>query len=310
MGTKIDFNIAKEVLRLRVSQLVINEKYKQGLFKIPIHLAMGHEAIAVSVDTVMTEQDFLVLSHRNIHYNLARSKLLRPILDEFLLDKCGLAHGQLGSMNLADRENNIVYTSSILGNNLSAAAGFALAQKVKKSHGVVFVVTGDGAIEEGTFYESLLFMKSVGLAVIIIVENNGWSMHTSISERRCPIDLSAFAASVGASYHLFKGNDVYKYIDCLTTLRECVSKSASPSIVEVKLTTLGGLHVEDHVSKAGRFVHPHAGPVRTLDSHDLRAIENTPEDPIFILQNYFSDQILLSAGEEIFVSIKDQIGEV
>ena len=46
------------------------ERYKNGDFKIPIHLALGHETIAVSVDAVMQEQDALFLTHRNVHYNL------------------------------------------------------------------------------------------------------------------------------------------------------------------------------------------------------------------------------------------------
>lgn len=106
--------------------MIINEKIKIGNFNIPIHLALGHEAIAVAVDSIMEEDDQLVLSHRNIHYHLARTKLLKPELDEYLLKKDGVAAGQLGSMNLANEEKNIVYTSSILGNNLAVAAGIAL----------------------------------------------------------------------------------------------------------------------------------------------------------------------------------------
>ena len=92
MEYKSNINIAKEVLRLRHSQMIVNEKYKSGLFKVPIHLALGHEAIAVAVDSVMEANDKLVCSHRNIHYNLARAKVLKPILDEYLLKKEGLAN--------------------------------------------------------------------------------------------------------------------------------------------------------------------------------------------------------------------------
>ena len=104
-----DINIARQILRVRLGQMLINEKYKRGRFKIPIHLAFGHEAIAVAVDAVMKKEDQLVLSHRNIHYNLARISSLRPVLDEYLLNKKGLAQGRLGSMNLANERKNIVH---------------------------------------------------------------------------------------------------------------------------------------------------------------------------------------------------------
>ena len=167
-----ELRIAKQVLRLRLSQMIINERYKKGDFKIPIHLAFGHEAIAVAVDSVMQKDDKLVLSHRNIHYNLARCHGLKAELEEYYLNKSGLAQGRLGSMNLSNPGKNIVYSSSILGNNFAVGSGLALGEKVNKSEGVVIIVTGDGAMEEGSFYESLLFQKSNNLSVLIIIENN------------------------------------------------------------------------------------------------------------------------------------------
>ena len=69
------------------------------------------------------------------------------------------------------------------------AAGFAIAKQRQGQDAVVFVVTGDGAIEEGAFYESLVLMKSLSLRVVIVVENIVWALVTRISERRCPINL-------------------------------------------------------------------------------------------------------------------------
>ena len=77
---------ALEVLRLRLSQMLINERYKSKDFKIPIHLAMGHEALAVAAASAMTSEDRFVLSHRNLHYNLALGARVKDVLAEFLLD--------------------------------------------------------------------------------------------------------------------------------------------------------------------------------------------------------------------------------
>ena len=253
-------DIAKEILRLRLSQMIVNEKYKAGEFKIPLHLALGHEAIAVAVDAIMDEKDLLVCSHRNMHYNLARTGSFKPILDEYFLKKEGVAGTELGSMNLANEKRNMVYTSSILGNNLPVAAGVALSQKVLNSGGLTIVVTGDGAMEEGTFYESLLFARSNSLAELIIVENNGWSMHTSIPERRIPIDIKKFTASLGADYNKLSGNDVYHYINELQKIKKEILKTKNPMVVEVDLVTLGGWYV-DNPDGSKRFIHPHAVPL-------------------------------------------------
>lgn len=40
--------------------MIVNEKLKKGDFKIPIHLALGHEAIAVAVDALMEKKDKII----------------------------------------------------------------------------------------------------------------------------------------------------------------------------------------------------------------------------------------------------------
>tara|TARA_B100000315_G_C14194078_1_gene414650 strand:- start:63 stop:578 length:516 start_codon:yes stop_codon:yes gene_type:complete len=165
--------LAKEVISIRIKQLIINELNKKNRFKIPIHLALGHESIAVSVMSNLKTNDNIILSHRNIHYNLFCIKNFRKIVDEFALKKSGLAKGNYGSMNLFNTKKKIIYTSSILGNNFSVAAGSALSLNIENKNNYTFIITGDGAIEEGAFYEALLLISSLNLRVIIIVENNG-----------------------------------------------------------------------------------------------------------------------------------------
>ncbi|OGZ53130.1 MAG: hypothetical protein A3B25_03270 [Candidatus Ryanbacteria bacterium RIFCSPLOWO2_01_FULL_48_26] len=306
--TSSEARVAKEVLRLRLSQMIVNEEFKAGLFKIPMHLALGHEAIAVAVDSVMGENDRLVCTHRNMHYNLARTKTLKPVLDEYLLKKEGVAGAELGSMNLANEKKNIVYTSSILGNNLPVATGLALSMKVKKTNGVVIVITGDGAMEEGTFYESLLFMKSNSLAALIIVENNGWSMHTKIAERRSDINLPKLAASLGAGYEKLDGNDTYEYIDRIKKIRERIVKNPEPVVLEVYLNTLGGWYVKN-ADNTDRFIHPHAGPLVKTELAEWPEVEHSTDDPVFALHKHFSSDTLKTMAQEILKTLKAEIGE-
>lgn len=310
MENKQDINIAKEILRIRLSQMIVNEKYKVGLFKIPIHLALGYEAIAVAVDAVMQENDFLVLHHRNMHYNLARTRALKPILDEYLLKKEGLAGAELGSMNLANEKRNMAYTSSILGNNFPVAAGLALGQKIKGSNGLVIAVTGDGAIEEGSFYESLLFLKSNSLGALIIVENNGWSLATKIEERRCAIDLPKLTASLGIEYEKLSGNDPYHYIEHLKGIREHALKHNISVVLEVDLTALGGWHVKNADGTKGRFINYHAGPAPEITLSEWPEIESSANDPVFVLQKYFTPEVLQTMSREILKTLKEEINEL
>lgn len=303
----INPEIANNLIRLRLSQMIINEKYKGGEFKIPIHLAFGHEAIAVAVDEVMDNADQLVLSHRNIHYNLMRSRKLKPVLDEFHLNKEGIAGARLGSMNLADREHGVVYTSSILGNNLCVAAGAALGMRVNKCNGIVFVVTGDGAMEEGAFYESLIFLKTYHLSALVIVENNQWSLATRIEERRCNIDLGKVGAALDVEYINLKGNDIPQYIQTLKKARSDSLQQERPVIIEVNLDTLGDWRLKTEEYPDGKYINYHAGPAPTVEIDEGPIIREDISDPVYQLQTYYPEDAIKAKAREILESLYEEI---
>jgi TPP-dependent pyruvate/acetoin dehydrogenase alpha subunit len=279
--------LAERVLAVRLGQMMVNERNKAGAFRIPIHLALGHEAIAVAVSDAMREGDQLLLTHRNIHYNLARNPRLAEKLDEFALSTTGRAGGQLGCMNYADAAVGIPYTSSILANSLSVAPGVALAQAVLGRRSATFVVTGDGAIEEGAFYESLLMARSVSAAMIVIVENNGWSLATRIDERRAPIALDGMARALDLPYTHLAGNDPLDYAEQLGALREDALDRRRPVLVEVLLSTLGDWRQPTEEFPEGKFINYHAGVAPTVELEQGPLLARDDADPVFILLEEF-----------------------
>ena len=210
-------------------------------------------------------------------------------------------------MNLANEERGIVYTSSILGDNLSVATGLALAKKIKCEEGLVIVVTGDGAIEEGSFYESLVFLKSNELPLLVIIENNEWSLATRIKERRCDIDIRKLAESINTKYELLDSNDTYEYIKKLKNLRKYAMSNKTPVCIEVKLTTLGSWYLKTDDYPNGKFINYHAGPAPTVNMKDGALIEESKEDPIFVLQKYFPKKEIEEISQNILKRLKEEI---
>ena len=294
-------------MRLRFSQMFVNQSNKLKLFKCPIHLALGHEAIAVAVVAVMKDKDWLLLTHRNIHYNLARSRSLRKKMDEFLGKDSGEAGGQLGCMNFYNEEAGVLYTSSILGNQMGVAAGVALGNRVKKNGGVVGVVIGDGGIEEGIFHESVLMMKTFRCSVLIIVENNGWSLGTEIHERRCDIKLDLWAASLRLPYYHLEGNDAYQYIE---SLREAYAKASSeetPVIIEVALRTLGDWRMKTDEYPDGKYINYHAGPAPTVELQEWPGIEESDSDPTHVLKKRFDTGSLQTMARNVLADLQKEL---
>jgi len=96
--------------------------------------------------------------------------------------------GQYGSRYSiqADVTKNIegIYNSAgALGHGLPFACGIALAKKVKKESGRVFVLTGDGEFNEGTMWESLLIAERFKLDNLYLIIDNNKSHDVPISVR-------------------------------------------------------------------------------------------------------------------------------
>jgi pyruvate dehydrogenase E1 component alpha subunit len=302
-----DLNILKKIIWLRLAQVLVNERYKNGDFVVPIHLAMGHESIAVAVDAAMKEEDSIFLTHRNIHYNLARMGTLKEELNEYYLRETGMAKGRLGSMNLSNPDKNIIYSSSILGNNFGVGSGFALGNKVKNSKGVVFIVSGDGGIEEGSFYESLLFLKSNNLPSIIIIENNGWSLGTKIDERRADIDLCKLANALDIEYFQLQHNNPFDYLDQINLMHTNAINNKTPVLVEVKVTTLGYWYLKNEDYPEGKFINYHAGPAPKVNENIYPIIEASNDDPLHVLVDYLPMEDLVTISKELQKELKDEI---
>ena len=276
------------VLRLRYWQHLLNEMLKEKQFRIPIHLGFGHEAAAVALDYCMATEDKLCLTHRNAAYNLARIKSLDAILQHYRLEEFSPVGGLMGSMNLAADGSDIAYTSSILGNNLPVAAGMAMNRLVMGKVGVVFVLTGDGAMEEGSFWETLVFSCSHHLPLVIVVENNDHSMSSTIQQRRCNINIDQISKGIGIKYFSASGAIVGDSIAALSQARAS-AESGNPACVELRLSTFC----------------QHAGPTPGWPDDPLRIaikdgllVQDSPADPVYHVREALGADKYLSVSRE------------
>ncbi len=289
MSNPIDEADAREVLKLRYWQHLINEMLKEkGNFKIPIHLAFGHEAAAVAVDRCRGPDDVVCLSHRNAVYNLVGTKSFATVLSHYQLTPRTNRASLMGSMNLAADGSAVAYASSILGNNLPVAAGIAMNRALSKLASVVFVFTGDGAMEEGSFWETMIFARSHGLPLVIVVENNDYSMSSTIAQRRSNIDLSKVCDGVGIRYFGARGAVLGETKQAFQSAR-AEAIAGNPACIELSLATF----------------NQHAGPTPGWPDDPLNialtnglVVAEGPDDPVY--------QIKMALGDTEFGRLADQ----
>ena len=266
--------IYKLALKSRKLQLKINELLKKNEFRIPIHLAFGHEFVSSLVKFYFKKNDQILLTHRNIHFNSVFSKNIYSKYFKMTKKKNKNIFFSEGSMNFVDKNSNIIYSSSVLGNNIPVACGVSKSYKNKGN--VTICVTGDGAIEEGTFYESLILAKYLKIPLLFLIENNDWSMATSIKERRDNIDFKILAKSLSVEYFKFGrfnfSKNINKYKKAINNCR----KNKTPAICEFDVKTLGTF------ISSGKKIHYHHGPMKV--EHRNLIIGNPKDDVIYQIQ--------------------------
>lgn len=198
-----------EMLRIRVIERRIAERYKEQEMRCPVHLSIGQEAVGVGVCAHLRRQDRAMSAHRSHGHYLAKGGDVFRMLAELYGRAGGCCGGRGGSMHLMDHEAGFWGAVPIVGSTLPIAVGMALADKKKGGDLVTVAFLGEAATEEGVFPESLNLACVLKLPMLFICENNGFSVYTPIQPRRsAEFDFPAFVKSHGARHLAGDGNDV------------------------------------------------------------------------------------------------------
>ena len=158
----------KSMYRIRSVEEEISKRYYEGKMRCPTHLSIGQEAVPAAFSKIALKSDFAVSSHRGHAHYLAKGGDLKSMIAEIYGKETGCSKGKGGSMHLIDLSVNFMGTSAIVGNSIPMGVGLGLSAKVKKTKQVSFIFFGDGAIEEGVFYESINFATLKKLPVVLL----------------------------------------------------------------------------------------------------------------------------------------------
>jgi acetoin:2,6-dichlorophenolindophenol oxidoreductase subunit alpha len=140
------------------------------------HLYCGQEAIAVGFASVLEDRDRVAATYRGHGHALALGVDPQALLDEMLGRATGINGGLAGSMNITSPKDRLLGSFGIVGGSIAAATGAALA--LRRTGGVAVASFGDGAMNQGYFFECLNFCKVHRLPIVLVCENNGYGEYT------------------------------------------------------------------------------------------------------------------------------------
>jgi pyruvate dehydrogenase E1 component alpha subunit len=223
----------RQMLAIRRLEEASAKAYSQGKIGGFLHLIIGQEAVCVGAIAALEQKDYVVATYREHGHAYAKGVPARPILAELYGKKTGLVKGLGGSMHLFDKKTNFLGGYGIVGGHVPIAAGAAFASKYRGDNAVTLCFFGEGASTIGGFAEGLALAGLWKLPVVLICENNQYSMGTPLYRSLAVEDVSMRALAHGMARDRFDGDDVIKVKRRIGEAVERARATGEPTLVEV-----------------------------------------------------------------------------
>lgn len=235
-------NISKDILikmyemmlRIRRFEEKVGDLVLEGKIKTPCHLYIGEEAVATGVCFALKKDDFIFGTHRSHGHYIAKGGNIKELMAEIFCKSTGCSKGKGGSMHVVAPEVGLLGTPPIVAASIPIAVGAALSSVLKGENRVATVFFGDGAVNEGVFYESLNFASLKKLPVVFVCENNFYSTHMPIAKCLADTNIAKKADGFGLPGIQIDGNNV---IEVYQTTKKAVGrarKGGGPTLIECR----------------------------------------------------------------------------
>lgn len=210
--------------------------YPTDVIKSPVHLSIGQEAVAAGICEAMRHDDIVSNTYRCHATFLAKGGDLNAMIGELYGKKNGCAAGKAGSMHLVDIKNGVLGSSAVVGTTIPVAAGYAFAlQREAEKTGyqrIVVALFGDGATEEGVFYETINFAAIHKLPIIFVCENNKLAIHSPVERRWATPHICQRVQGYGIPTQKIINGDVFEIYNTTQSFINELRSGNGPAFIE------------------------------------------------------------------------------
>jgi len=184
MKRQTALDIFHNILLIRRCEERICKEYPSDEMKTPVHLCVGAEGIEAACLAAFPRETRYFGTYRNHGLYLGLTRDLNGFFAELYGKGSGCAQGRAGSMHLSAPDKGLILTSAVVATTIPVAVGSALADQYRGTSGLSAVFFGDGAVEEGAFWESLNFASLKKLRVLFVCEDNELAINTGARDRQ------------------------------------------------------------------------------------------------------------------------------
>lgn len=208
------------------------------------HMNHGEEATIVGTIRPLRTQDWIVSYYREHGHIIARGSEPRRVMAELFGRQDGVSHGRGGSMHLFDAQRRFMGGYGIVAGNFPLALGVGWSTKYRKADEVVLCMSGEGALANGAFHESMNMIGLYHLPVITLVVNNLYGMGTTVDRSAANPELWKRGEIYGMNGVQVDGMDVMLM---KRTMEDAMQRAANgqPSLIEAMTYRYRGHSVAD-----------------------------------------------------------------
>jgi dTDP-3-amino-2,3,6-trideoxy-4-keto-D-glucose/dTDP-3-amino-3,4,6-trideoxy-alpha-D-glucose/dTDP-2,6-dideoxy-D-kanosamine transaminase len=225
-------SLLRQMLRLRrMEEALLREYHPADEMRCPIHFCVGQEAVPSALSLLVRPEDYLFSHHRSHGYYFAKGAPLRELFAEVYGKQTGANGGKAGSQDISHSESRF-YSGAILGGAISIAVGAAYGLQLQRSPGVSISGFGEGATDEGAFWEAMNHAGCRKLPVLFVCENNRYATYSDQLKRQAADNICERVSTFGVRTTRIFGNDVTAVYKTLCREIEAVRAGRGPGLVE------------------------------------------------------------------------------
>ena len=219
--------------------------YNQGKIGGFLHLYIGQESVAAGIVSLMEKDDHIITAYRDHGHALAVGMSMNECMAEMYGKHTGCSKGKGGSMHFFAPDKNYWGGHGIVAGQTPLGAGLAFALKYKGLKGCALTFLGDGAVNQGSFMETLNLASLWDIPVVFVIENNGYSMGTSLKRSSAAENLAHRAEGFDMEWEVCDGHDVYEVREVANRAMTRAREKHKPFLLEIRTYRYRGHSVAD-----------------------------------------------------------------
>ncbi|MBE9227781.1 pyruvate dehydrogenase (acetyl-transferring) E1 component subunit alpha [Phormidium sp. LEGE 05292] len=192
------------------------EMYYRGKMFGFVHLYNGQEAVSTGViKSLRQDEDYVCSTYRDHVHALSAGVPAREVMAELFGKATGCSKGRGGSMHMFSGEHNLLGGYAFVAEGIPVATGAAFQSKYRRetmgdanADQVTACFFGDGACNNGQFYECLNMAALWKLPILYVVENNKWAIGMAHERATSEPEIYKKAAAFGMAGYEVDGMDV------------------------------------------------------------------------------------------------------